>query len=191
MQSLVLPRPTSFLPTSFGHPPEAEDGLAKFRSKFSPGRPEQHSYPSPPMSEPHSPTRRSAQTSDPSRPSYHGPVNQPHRSEASLPLPTPTSSLYGPRSALPAHGVSQQRQLYPGEPQPRGQSMHYAPGRAVQHSQYENAQVPQNLRWRTPCRAYGSASDHDRTTAPETHQTSKTNEGPRGFCVRQLQEGAP
>lgn len=155
MQSLVLPRPTSFLPAPLGHPSEPEDGLAKLRSKFSPGRPEQQSYPSPPMSEPHSPTRRSAQTSDPSRHSYHGPVTTPLRLEAGVPLPPPLSTLYDPRSALPTQSSSQQRQLYPGESPSRGQALPYAPGRAVQHSPYDNVQVPQNYGY-----AYPSAGMH-------------------------------
>lgn len=144
MQSLVLPRPTSFLPTPLGHHSEPEDSLAKLRSKFSPGRPEQQSYPSPPMSEPHSPSRRSAQTSEPSHYSYHGPANAAQRTEANLPLPPPSSNLFDPRSALPAQGASQQRQVYPNELQQRGQSLHYAHGRAVQHSQYGNTHVPQS-----------------------------------------------
>ncbi|KAH6067606.1 hypothetical protein HBI67_083080 [Parastagonospora nodorum] len=144
MQSLVLPRPTSFLPTPLGQHSEPEDSLAKLRTKFSPGRPEQQSYPSPPMSEPHSPSRRSAQTSDPSRYSYHGPASAAQRTEANLPLPPPSSTLFDPRSGLPAQGVSQQRQVYPNELQPRGQSLHYAHGRGVQHSQYGNAHVPQS-----------------------------------------------
>jgi hypothetical protein len=144
MQSLVLPRPTSFLPTPLGHPSEPDDGLVKLRSKFSPTRSEQHSYPSPPMSEPHSPTRRSAHTSDPSRYSYPGQGNSTHRFEAGLPLPSPSSAIFDPRSVAPAPGSSQQRQLYPGEPQSSGQPLHYAPGRNLQHSPYGNVQGPQS-----------------------------------------------
>jgi hypothetical protein len=144
MQSLVLPRPTSFLPTPSGHPSESEDSLVKLRSKFSPTRSEQHSYPSPPMSEPHSPSRRSAQTSNPSRHSYHAPGNPAQRFEASLPLPSPSSALYDPRSGIPASDSLQQRQLYPGEPQSSGQPLHYAQGRNLQHSPYGNVQGPQS-----------------------------------------------
>jgi hypothetical protein len=144
MQSLVLPRPTSFLPTPLGHPSEPEDGLAKIRSKFSPSRPEQHSYPSPPMSEPHSPSRRSAQTSNPSRHSYHAPGNPAHRFEAGLPQPSPSTALFDTRSVVPAPGSSQQRQLYPGELQSTAQPLHYAPGRTLQRPQYGNDQGPQS-----------------------------------------------
>jgi hypothetical protein len=154
MQSLVLPRPISFLPAPLGHSSEPEDGLAKLRLKFSPGRPEQRGYPSPPMSEPHSPTRRSAQASDPSRHSYHGPVTTPRRLEAGVPLPPPSSTLYDPRSAPPIQGSSQQRQLYPGESPSRG-ALQYAPARAVQQSPYGNAQLPQNYGY-----AYPSAGMH-------------------------------
>jgi hypothetical protein len=144
MQSLVLPRPTSFLPTPRGHPSEPEEGLAKIRSKFSPSRPEQQSYPSPPMSEPQSPTRRSAQTSNALRHSYHAPGNPAHRFEAGLPLPSPSSALFDTRSVVPALGSLQQRQLYPGEPQSTAQPLHYAPGRTLQRSQYGNDQGPQS-----------------------------------------------
>jgi hypothetical protein len=163
MQSLVLPRPISFLLAPLGHPLEPEDGLAKLRSKFSPGRPERHSYPSPPMSEPHSPTRRSVQTSDPSRHSYHGPITTPRGLEAGMPLPPPSSALYDPRSALPAQGSSQQRQLYPGESSSR-EALQYAPGRAVQQSPYSNVQdPPPNYGY-----AYSSAGMHSYAAGQHT-----------------------
>jgi len=149
MQSLALPRPTSFPSAPFGHPSEPEDGLAKLRSKFSPSGPEQQSYPSPPMSEPHSPTRRPAQTSEPSRHSYHVPLGAPHRLEGSLPLPPPSSALFDHRSAL-ATQSNQQRQLHPGESHPRVQHTHYQPGRTVEHSPYGNVQVQHNYAYGYP-----------------------------------------
>lgn len=145
MQSLALPRPTTFR-TPFGRPLEPEDGLAKLRFKFSPGRPEQQSYPSPPMSEPHSPPRRIAQTSEPSRHPYAAPVGAPQRIEASLPLPPPSLSSFGdPRSALPV----QQQPLYSNEPQ-RVQPLQYHPGHAIDQSPYGNVQVHQNYTYGYP-----------------------------------------
>jgi hypothetical protein len=146
MQSLALPRPTTFR-TPFGQPLEPEDGLAKLRLKFSPGRPEQQSYPSPPMSEPHSPPRRTAQTSDPLRHPYAAPVGVPQRLEASLPLPPPSLSSFGDaRSALPV----QQRPLFSGEPPPRGQPLQYHLGHPIDQSSYGNVQVPQNYTYGFP-----------------------------------------
>ncbi|KAH7414503.1 hypothetical protein DE146DRAFT_750647 [Phaeosphaeria sp. MPI-PUGE-AT-0046c] len=142
MQSLFLPRPTSFLPAPPGQPSEPEDGLSKLRSKFSPSRPEQQSYPSPPMSEPQSPTRRSAQTSDSSRQSHQAQGPVPHRLETGLPLPPPSSALFDPRSISQLQGSAQPRQLYPGEA-PGRTSEHYAPARTLQHSPYGNIQAPQ------------------------------------------------
>ncbi|KAF2856338.1 hypothetical protein T440DRAFT_105792 [Plenodomus tracheiphilus IPT5] len=143
MQSLALPRPTSLHTTPSGRPVEPEDGLAKFRPKFSPTRPEQHSYPSPPMSEPHSPTRRHAQTSETVRQSYPPPVSATQRPDAGLPLLPPSSSLFDPRVALNAHGHVQQRPLYPGEPQHRaGQVLQYQPVRPTEQHSYNHAPAP-------------------------------------------------
>ncbi|KAF2833209.1 hypothetical protein CC86DRAFT_389537 [Ophiobolus disseminans] len=146
MQSLALPRPTSFPSAPIGHPPEPEDGLLKFRAKFSPNRLEQQGYPSPPMSEPHSPTRRPAHTSEPSRHSYHTQVAPSHRLEEGLSLPPPASALFDHRSA-PATQSNQQRQVYPGELQPRS---HYQTGRTIDHSPYGNPQVPQTYAYGYP-----------------------------------------
>jgi hypothetical protein len=142
MQSLALPRPTSFLPTPLGYPTEPEDGLAKLRSQFSPSRSEHQSYPSPPMSEPHSPSRRSAQTSDPSRHSYQVPGHPPQRLEAGLQLPSLSSAPYDPRLSLPTHGNAQQRQLYSAAPHVRTQSNPYVPRPAPPPSPYGGGQNP-------------------------------------------------
>ncbi|KAH8727537.1 hypothetical protein GQ44DRAFT_611463 [Phaeosphaeriaceae sp. PMI808] len=144
MQSLTLPPPTSFFSAPSGYPSEPEDGLAKLRSKFSPSRPEQQSYPSPPMSEPHSPARRSAQTSEPSRHSYHAPISASRRPEIGLPLPPPSSGLFDPRSALANLNSSEQRQVFPGEHHSRERQLHYASARTGDRSPYSNAPVPQN-----------------------------------------------
>ncbi|KAH7385652.1 hypothetical protein BKA66DRAFT_511487 [Pyrenochaeta sp. MPI-SDFR-AT-0127] len=151
MQSLALPRPTSLLSTPFGRPAEPEDGLAKFRSKFSPARPEHQSYPSPPMSEPHSPPRRPAQTVESGRLAYSLPVSAPQRPEVGLSLPPPSSSLYDPRPASSVQLNLQQRPLYPGEAQHRGQPHHYhQPGRPIEHASYGSVPVPQNYGYGFP-----------------------------------------
>ncbi|KAF1915260.1 hypothetical protein BDU57DRAFT_588168 [Ampelomyces quisqualis] len=145
MQSLVLPRPISFLPTLPGHPTELEDGLAKLPSRFSPSRSEHQSYPSPPMSEPHSPSRRFTQISDPSRHSNQVPGLPPQRLEAGLPLPPLSSAPHDPRSSLPTYGNSQPRQLYSAVPQARTQSNPYVPRPAPPPSPYGDVQnLPPN-----------------------------------------------
>jgi hypothetical protein len=150
MQSLALPRPTSLRFKPSGHPSEPEDALARFRSEFSPGRPDQHSYPSPPMSEPHSPTRRTAQTSEPLRHSYALPASAPQRLEASLPLPPASSSLFDPRSVLSASNNPHPRPLYSGEQQARGAPLQYQPSRAIEQSSYSNLQHPQSFAYGYP-----------------------------------------
>ena len=150
MQSLSLPRSTSILPTPFGRPAELEDGLAKFRNKFSPTRPEQQSYPSPPMSEPHSPPRRPAQSVESGRYSYSSATSASQRPDAGLPLPPPSSSLFNPRPALSIQSNVQQRPLYPGEPTHRGQPFHYPPGNAGEHAPYSNVQHAQSYGYGYP-----------------------------------------
>ncbi|KAH9870385.1 hypothetical protein IAQ61_005860 [Plenodomus lingam] len=119
-----------------------EDGLAKFRSKYSPARPEQHSYPSPPMSESHSPARRSAQTSEAVRPSYPPNVGATQRQEAGLPLLPPSSSLLEPRSLVDAHGHAHHRSMYPGESQHRaGHLLRYQPPHPTEHHPYGHVAV--------------------------------------------------
>ncbi|KAF1829306.1 hypothetical protein BDW02DRAFT_170568 [Decorospora gaudefroyi] len=141
MQSLALPGPTSLLSTPSGRPAEPEDGLAKFRSQFSPNRPEQRGYPSPPMSEPHSPSRRPAQSSESARLSYPPPAGTSQRPEGA-PRQPPPSSIYDPRSSLAAQGNPPQRPLYTGEPQHRSQGPSYQPGRATEHHPYGHVAIP-------------------------------------------------
>lgn len=137
MQSLVLPRPTSLHTSPFGRPLEPENGLAKLRSRFSPGRPEQQSYPSPPMSESHSPSRHITQTSEAVPHSYSAPTSNAPRPETGLPLPPPTSGTFNPRVSSSSQGsLHHQRPLYPGEPQSRGQPLQYPPPGSVEHAPY-------------------------------------------------------
>lgn len=153
MQSLSLPRPTSISSTPFGRS-EPEDGLAKFRSKFSPTRPEQQSYPSPPMSESHSPARRPAQTSEAARLAYPSSVGASQRHETGLPLPLPSSSLFDSRSSLVTTASNPQRPLYPGEQQPhRAQPLHYQTGRQTDQHGYSGVPNAQNYGYAYPSHA--------------------------------------
>lgn len=131
MQSLSLPPPTSLPSTPYGRRPETGHSLVKPPSQFSPGRPEHQSYPSPPMSDSHSPSRRSAQIVEPEGHPYPPPYNEPRRIVGIAP-PPPPPSLLDPRSATSVQGISHPRHLYPGELQPRGQPIHYQSGRAIE-----------------------------------------------------------
>ncbi|USP74335.1 hypothetical protein yc1106_01609 [Curvularia clavata] len=135
MQNLVLPGPTSLLSTPFGRPAEAEDGLVKFRTKFSPHRSAHQDYPSPPMSEPQSPARRPAQPVESARLSYSQPVGSSQRQDSLVQPPAPPS-IYDPRPSMSAQVLPLQRPLYPGESQPRGQALTYQPARPLQHQPY-------------------------------------------------------
>lgn len=137
MQSLALPRPISSFSAPLGLPSEHEDGLAKFRSKFSPSRSEQQGYPSPPMSEPHSPTRRHPQTSDPSRTSYSSLGGSSHGLVRGLPLPPPSSALFESRS----YQTSGQRPLYSDEAHSRVQPFYSHSSRNADQPPYASLQV--------------------------------------------------
>jgi hypothetical protein len=150
MQSLSLPRPNLHPSTPFGRPTEPESSLAKLFSTFSPSRSEQHSYPSPPMSEPHSPTPRSARTVESERRQYPAPVSAPHRVEAGPPLLPPSSALYDPRQSLSSQSNPQQRPLYPGGHHSQPQAHHYQPGRAVEHASYGAVPAPQSYAYSYP-----------------------------------------
>lgn len=142
MQSLSLPPPTSLPSTPFGRRQEPGNVLAKFPTQFSPGRPEQHSYPSPPMSDSHSPARRSAQIIQPEGHPYPPPLNEPRRLEGIGAPPPPPPSLLDPRTVTSAQGIPHQRPLYPGEPQAREQ-LHYQPARAIEPP-YSGMQIAQS-----------------------------------------------
>jgi hypothetical protein len=141
MHILALPPPNSLPPTPSGRRQEPVSSLAKLHPQFSPARSEHHSYPSPPMSDSHSPTRRSAHLVEPQGLSYPPPVNVPRRLEALPPPPPPPS--FDPRSATSLQGLPHQRPLYPGEVQPNPQPLHYQPGRAIEPP-YGGVQIPQN-----------------------------------------------
>lgn len=136
MQSLALPGPTSLLSTPFGRPAEPQEGLAALRAKCSPNRPEQLGYPSPPMSEPHSPSRRSAQSVESARLSYPPLLSTSQRSDG---VPPPPPSIYDPRTV---QGHAQQRPLYAGEIHHGGQTLHYHPERSSEYSSYGHVPPP-------------------------------------------------
>jgi hypothetical protein len=146
MQSLSLPPPKSLPSTPFGRRAERGSSLVKFPPQFSPSRSEPHSYPSPPMSDSHSPSRRSAHIVDTESHPYPHVLHDPRRLDAIAP-PPPPSSLLDPRSAASAQGFPHPRLLYPGEPQPGAQTSHYQPGRAID-SHYGG--VPQNYAYGYP-----------------------------------------
>jgi hypothetical protein len=150
MHSLFLPRPTPLPSTPFGPSPDQDNGLAKLFQKFSPTRSEQHGYPSPPMSEPHSPTRRSAQPVESERTQYAAPATAPPAGEAVGSLPTPSSAHFDTRPPAPFQSNPQQRPLYSGEPLPRHQPYHYQAGRSMDHASYGSGTVPQSYAYAYP-----------------------------------------
>ncbi|KAF9740819.1 hypothetical protein PMIN02_007281 [Paraphaeosphaeria minitans] len=141
MQSLSLPPPTSLSASPYGRYQELGSDLVKFPPQFSPGRPEQHSYPSPPMSDSLSPARRPAHVAEAEGHSCQLRLHEPRLHEP-RPHPPP-SSLLDPRSANIPQGIAQQRPLYPGESQVRGPPMHYQPARALDPP-YGSVHVAQN-----------------------------------------------
>ncbi|KAH6614987.1 hypothetical protein C7974DRAFT_320332 [Boeremia exigua] len=142
MQSLSLPRPKPLPSAPFGQPTGPEVGLAKLIPKFSPDRSGQHGYPSPPMSEPHSPSQRPARSVESERLQYP-PVSAPHRLEPGLPLPPPSSALFNPRQPLASQSNLQQRPLYPGGHHSQHQH-HYQPGPAAERPPYGAPPAPQS-----------------------------------------------
>lgn len=151
MQILSLPRLNPLPSTPFGRPTEPEVGLAKLIPKFSPTRPGQQGYPSPPMSEPQSPSQRPARTVESERLQYTAPASTQHRPESGLPLPPPSSALFDPRQTLPSHNIHQQRPPYPGGHHQQHQAHHYQPGRVTERPPYGAPPPP-------PSYAYGYAA---------------------------------
>ncbi|PSN72838.1 hypothetical protein BS50DRAFT_628952 [Corynespora cassiicola Philippines] len=177
MQSLSLPPPTALPPTPFGRRQEPGNSLAKFSSHhhqtFSPARPEhphhQHSYPSPPMSDSHSPGRRPAHIVEPEGRSY-APVSDQRIPQGIAP---PPQHYLGHRPADSPQVIPHQRPLYPGEPQHHRQHQHqqqhqppppqhqqhqqhqqqqhhYQPARAIEPTSYGGMQIAQNYAYGYP-----------------------------------------
>jgi hypothetical protein len=149
MHILALPPPTSLPHTPFGRRQEPVSSLAKLHPQFSPARSEQHSYPSPPMSDSHSPARRSAHLVEPEGRPYPPPVSDARRLEA-LPPPHPPPPPFDPRSATSSHGIQPQRPLYPGDAPSRGPPIQYQPGRAIDPPPYGSMQLAQNYAYGYP-----------------------------------------
>ncbi|PVI02048.1 hypothetical protein DM02DRAFT_523742 [Periconia macrospinosa] len=149
MQSLSLPPPTSLPSTPFGRRQELGSSLVPLPSQFSPGRPEQYSYPSPPMSDSHSPARRSAQIVDPERPPFPPPLNEPRKMIGIAPPPPHAPSLLNPRSSSLSQGIPQSRPVYQADSQPRTQPVHYQSPRRYEDS-YGGMPVAQNYAYGYP-----------------------------------------
>jgi len=154
MHILALPPPTSQPSTPFGRRQETGSGLAKLPHQFSPARSDQHSYPSPPMSDSHSPARRPAHIVEPEGHPYPPPVTEPHRAGGLAPLPPPPPppppSLYDPRTTPSGPGPHHQRPVYPGEPHSGAQMLHYQPGRAIEPPSYGTMHVAPNYAYGYP-----------------------------------------
>ncbi|KAF2739963.1 hypothetical protein EJ04DRAFT_261451 [Polyplosphaeria fusca] len=148
MHIAALPPPHPLPLTPFGRRQEPGSSLAKLPPQFSPGRPEQHSYPSPPMSDSHSPARRSAHLFDSEGRPYPPVAGEARRLEG-LPLPPPPPPpLLDLRSA---QGNPQPRPLYPGDTPPRPQQIHYQPpGRAIEPPPYGGVPVSHNYAYGYP-----------------------------------------
>ncbi|KAF1956263.1 hypothetical protein CC80DRAFT_413710 [Byssothecium circinans] len=149
MQSLSLPCPSSLPSTPFGRRPSPGNSLVPLPLQFSPARPEQYCYPSPPMSDSHSPARRSAQIVEPEGHPYPPPLSQPRRMLGVAPPPPHTSSLLDPRSAAPSQGIQQPRPLYPGEAQSKTQPLHYHQDRPLDPP-YGGMSIAQNYAYGYP-----------------------------------------
>ncbi|CAI6239382.1 unnamed protein product [Periconia digitata] len=149
MQSLSLPPPTSLPSTPFGRRQEPGNNLVPLPSQFSPGRSEQYSYPSPPMSDSHSPARRSAQIVDPERHPFPPPLHEPRKMIGIAPPPQHAPSLLDPRSSGLGQGHPQHRPLYQADSQPRTQPPQYQPPRRYEAS-YGGYPAAQNYAYGYP-----------------------------------------
>lgn len=145
MHILALPPPTSLPPTPFGRRQEPAGGLAKLHPQFSPARSEQYSYPSPPMSDSHSPARRPAHLVQPEAHPYPHPVSDVRRLEA-LPPPPPPPPPFDHRSVTSAQSLQHQRPLYQGEASLRGPPIQYQSGPPP----YGNMQIAPNYAYGYP-----------------------------------------
>lgn len=123
MHIRALPPPTSLPPPALGRRQEPVSSLPNSHPQFSPARSEPHSYPSPPMSDSHSPNRRSAHLVEAEGHRYPPPLNDARRLEA-FPPPRPLPPPFDHRPTTSTYGMQHQRPLYPGEA-PRGQPLHY------------------------------------------------------------------
>ncbi|KAF2202732.1 hypothetical protein GQ43DRAFT_301835 [Delitschia confertaspora ATCC 74209] len=117
MNILAPPPPSSVSLTPFGRRQDLGRSLTNHPSPFNRSRSELYSYPSPPMSDSHSPNRRSAQLVKPESSSY------PSSSDARRPLPPPPPvppplPPIEPRTATSAQPFVHPGTVYSGEGQP-------------------------------------------------------------------------
>ncbi|KAF1996876.1 hypothetical protein P154DRAFT_305174 [Amniculicola lignicola CBS 123094] len=154
MHILSLPPPTSLPPTPFRRHQEP-GSLAKFPLQFSASGSEQQNYPSPPMSDSHSPARRSAQLVEPEGHPYPPLGSEAHRREGIHPPPLPPA--LDPRLVAPVQGAPHQRPLYPGEAPPRGfpPPHHFQAGRAIDPPPFAGVQIQQNYSYGYPAAGHG------------------------------------
>ncbi|OCK82628.1 hypothetical protein K432DRAFT_214508 [Lepidopterella palustris CBS 459.81] len=154
MHILALPPPCTphYRPFGRRQGPGAVD-LVKYPQQFSPGRSGQLSYPSPPMSDTQSPTRRPAQqvSSEKGQPYPPVVVNEAQRREGiSPPQPPQQHQPLDPRPPTLAPVQQQhQRQHYPAEGQTRG-PIHYQPGHDVENPPFGGVQLVQNYAFGYP-----------------------------------------
>lgn len=142
MHILALPPPCTLHRTPLGRRQEPGGDLVKNLHQSSLSKPGQSSYPSPPMSEKESPSRRLAQHIEQERQQYPPiAVSESHRREI---IPPPVD----PRTTS-APGIQPQRTLYPGENQARG-SAHYQPGHVVESPSFGGMQITQNYAFGYP-----------------------------------------
>jgi hypothetical protein len=131
----ALPPLNSLPPTPLGRRQEPVNSLVSLHPQFSPARSEQHSYPSPPMSDSHSPGRRSAHLDERNYPPYPPPLGDARRLDPPPPLPP-----FDHHSMTSAHSISHPRPQYPGEA-PGPQPHQYQPGHAIESPHYGNMQL--------------------------------------------------
>ncbi|KAF2018986.1 hypothetical protein BU24DRAFT_476023 [Aaosphaeria arxii CBS 175.79] len=149
MHILSLPPPNSFAPTPFGRRQEAGSNQKRLHPQFSPGRPELNSYPSPPMSDSHSPHRRSVQLVEQEghHHPYPPPLGEPRRLEG---LPPPPPPSFGHHPTTSSHGLQHQRPLYPGDAHHGPQPVQFQPGRAIEPPTYGSGHMAQNYGYGYP-----------------------------------------
>lgn len=164
MNILAPPLASAHSLAPFGRRPEPGSSLGTKPSPFSPRRSEHRGYPSPPMSDSHSPNRRSAQLVEPDGHRY-GSASDARRTDglslpppSSLPPPPPPPALpaMDPRSVTSPQGMVPPRSLYPGEGQLSGHPFHYQAGRVPDHGGFNGGQVPHSYAMAYP----GSAATY-------------------------------
>ncbi|OCL07051.1 hypothetical protein AOQ84DRAFT_65998 [Glonium stellatum] len=148
MHILALPPPCTLHHT----PCERRQGpgidLVKYPQQFSPGRSGQLSYPSPPMSDTQSPTRRLAPQLEEEGQQYPSAASEPQRGDG---IPQHAD----PRPSVLAQGFQHQHQQhYPGDAQTRA-SLHYQQSSVVENPAFGGVQIHQNYAFGYPSQRGG------------------------------------